>query len=270
MTRIRIATATAALTLGAGLVAAAPPATAVGTLVLTGSRTAYVDVTFPSPPQLGAAEYDTRGRYAGYYIEPLFDTGQSRSLVDGFRGGEVRFTGLSAGGRVPAVRLGRGPGNMKDEPTGRYRVYLIADGPATVTIPLMSGSRSYHLKPRKAVSSYARVAALRPGESVAGRLALTTGRRSVTVSALMVQAPVAAAADNQVCVAPAGRGCADARTDFGESQQFVNDPEPEDDRVLEHAVALDAPAGRYAAVHGAQHPLGVTKATGAAFRLTLA
>jgi hypothetical protein len=120
-------------------VGAAPP---LRTLTVRGVPNAYTEVTFPTRMRLEVwyssstpPVFDTDGTYAGAYLEPVRGDGpaagtavlRSMTVRD-----EAAFT-LGATGWVPA---------------GRYRVYLLADAPATVRIRVAGLRRDMTLTTR--------------------------------------------------------------------------------------------------------------------------
>jgi hypothetical protein len=136
----------------AGRAAMADPATA--SLTIVGSRTSYIDVRFDQKFELGfrSAEIDFKGDFAGWMIHPLDEPldYDKRDFIGSYVIKDV------------------GPGDPEYGPNqfwmtlydrvfspGRYRVYLLADGPTKITVPFTKGGSSKVLKPVRATSARA-------------------------------------------------------------------------------------------------------------------
>lgn len=124
--------------------AGAAPATAQE-VVLTGSRSAHVEVTMPGrfKPRLGVFGADgvtvtTRGTYAGVWFE---------SVTTPARLSQGAVVVPAIGDDLP---VGWG-GSDRDDfslPAGRYRVHLLTDGASTVRVRVDGLSRGLRLVPR--------------------------------------------------------------------------------------------------------------------------
>lgn len=125
------------------------PAAAAATsreIVLTGSRSAWVEVTFAHrfKPHVGVwgrpgLRVATRGTYAGVWFENLKSDVASQ-------GGVV----LPAAGEDMPVGWGGSDREDFTLPAGRYRVHLLADGESTVRVLVDGIARSLRLAPRRA------------------------------------------------------------------------------------------------------------------------
>lgn len=116
-----------------------------GRLVITGARTSYVDIVLkrPTTEPIGAqgfqySDFETRGSYAAYVLRPL------------------NGTGPWAGGHILAKwSFGDSPMGFQDMSdwgalkAGRYRLYLITDGPTTFRVTLPGYGDTIHGKPSK-------------------------------------------------------------------------------------------------------------------------
>ncbi|HEX8003023.1 MAG TPA: hypothetical protein VF519_10055 [Mycobacteriales bacterium] len=165
---------TAALLLLAALAPVAPSAAATSAeIVLTGSRAAWAEVSFPGrfKPAIGLFGRDelrvtTRGTYAGVYFESVTKPGRLS------QGGVV----LTAVDDFP-VAWG---GSDRDDftlPAGRYRVHLLTDGQSTVRVAVDGLPRGLRLAPRGPSDARAKVAdvtAARASIPVTVRPATTT------------------------------------------------------------------------------------------------
>jgi hypothetical protein len=174
--------------------AAGPPH---GQLVVSGSRSAHQDIVFARSITLAAGgedvRYDARGSYAGFYLEPLDrdpagGAGQVRPSSFGWPG--FANYGLPLGRSQLAAPVG---GSIS-LPAGRYRVHLITDAAAVVTIPVAGFAGSRTIRPRRLSTATARTADVTP--EAAGRrylsglasfsLPVSVGPRSLAIAALHV------------------------------------------------------------------------------------
>ncbi len=194
--------------LGVGVIpdasAAAPPA-----LVLRGSRSASADLTLSASTTLEVGGFDRshamrasmRGSYAGFVVQRT-----DGSVVVG--GVVVRGFELS-GTPVPLV-FGGGNESVRI-PRGRYRVTLLTDGAAQITIPAPGLRRSTVLSPTRAASSSGTVLTspfppLVPASDM--RRPVVVGAGSTTVLASMQRYAVSVADRFDICLATRGTTCA--------------------------------------------------------------
>ncbi|HEV2889989.1 MAG TPA: hypothetical protein VGX28_06400 [Frankiaceae bacterium] len=122
---------------------AAPPT--LREIVLTGSRSASVEMTFPDrfSPHLGIAHPDgvaatTRGTYAGVWFENVRDARWSQGRVV-----------VPAMGDALPIAWGGSDREDFSLPAGRYRVHLVADGPSTVRVRVGGLARTTRLSPTR-------------------------------------------------------------------------------------------------------------------------
>ena len=123
------------------------------TIVLVGRRTAYLDVTFDAPVTVReiGTKIAYKGSYAGWLIHAVgesFDR-QGETVAGGFV-----IKGLLPS-HYPQDPLEFGPVVNPTLDPGRYRLYLLTDGVARVTIPADGLGRTLSLSPKKRTSSYA-------------------------------------------------------------------------------------------------------------------
>jgi hypothetical protein len=122
----------------AGIVAGPGEAAAPKATILRAKSSASVEVTFSRPVSIDPEAVRVRGghNYAGYYLHPL-----GGSLTDGT--GALFLHGFRMPS-VPHVRwlpLPVGLGDFSQAyprriPAGRYRLYVLADGPVEVRVPI--------------------------------------------------------------------------------------------------------------------------------------
>lgn len=206
---------------------ALPPAGAAGTpyLVVSGTRSGYVDVTFAKPFEVDTYGWiDTRkGRFGGFWAERI---GQpAGETPDQF--GVIRIT---RGDLVATARVAKVP--PRGEPTayaaGRYRIHAVADGPFTLALPVTGIARTIRVSPR-VFTPRPRFSAV-PATPVPGNPAwearepITVGpARSVAISISFVRWRDSALVENVLCVTKTGGRCEEnrARVTPGKAQADV-------------------------------------------------
>lgn len=105
-------------------------------ILVRGSRTAYVDVFVYEATTIAPADIDIKrgGSYAGFFLSPA---PADRPTVGALVMPRVGATGETA---QDVVKLGE----SWDVRPGKYRLFLIADGPADVFVPIQGqGFRGY-------------------------------------------------------------------------------------------------------------------------------
>jgi hypothetical protein len=97
-------------------------------IVLRGSRTAYVDLYVYASTTITPADIrmSTRGSYVGFYMSP--------APADDATVGALVMPRVGATGATSADVMTLGAG--WDVRAGKYRVFLLTDGPATVFVPI--------------------------------------------------------------------------------------------------------------------------------------
>ncbi|HVE74573.1 MAG TPA: hypothetical protein VNA30_05720 [Mycobacteriales bacterium] len=135
---------------GGGLIAPVADAGAPALLRIAGSSSAYVDVTLRAGMGLDYTRIalQAKGSLAGVYIEPLTggppEDGIGFLVPLKFRAKGLELHPLQLGrAEVDAENMGA-PISLR---AGRHRVHLLADGPVTITIPLV-GPRAASLSLR--------------------------------------------------------------------------------------------------------------------------
>lgn len=139
--------------LGSGIM---PAHAAETNLVVSGRRTAYVDVTFDRPVTLRDlhAKITYRGSYAGWLIHKA---GKPFSLGDNDVAGSFVMRNLAPPefrGRREMIN-GLGDESNRTLEPGRYRLYLITDGVARVSVPAEGLSRTMVFEPKQRTRSFA-------------------------------------------------------------------------------------------------------------------
>ena len=125
----------AALVMGVPATAQADPPS----LVIEGSRSAYTDVVFHEPLELRDLDVEISGgdRYAGVVIESLDQDGPRVLLA------ALRLRGMSETAVIPWMNPG----------PGAYRVRLLTDAPARVTLHLVAPEAAEVIRPRRALAT---------------------------------------------------------------------------------------------------------------------
>ena len=244
-----------------------------GTLLLTGARTSYSDLTLAtgSDVDLANATYTGHGRFVGVYIEAI-DKPTADRTQPGTRVGVVWLRDYHGPGDKP-VGVELDAGNRHLNP-GRYRAYLIADGSSSVRLPI-TGAASITLKPQTPTSADAVVATniLQNPVEASNRQTLTVrGVRSVDFSSITLGDFRAYAGNVEACLARTGQSCGSATStgvDGAYTAWFVSPlADTEFGWTVCYSPGVIQP-GRNDAVQGALDATTIQFATGAAFTLTL-
>lgn len=176
-------------------------------LVISGTRSAVVDVTFPrdtkgTPGALGwrCDEFTTRGTYAAYLLRP------------------VSGRGPTWGGMLtPKWPFGRYPSCFTDYSddrslkAGRYRLYLMTDGATTLRVRLFGYARDVVVRPARPYPVTAGyfdvpgVAGVLPAEAKRD-FAMT--RRTYAIQSVYVASDMPVGVETvQACAVPRGEPC---------------------------------------------------------------
>lgn len=230
-----------------------------GYLVVTGDRSSVIDVVLPraTTEDVSArgwlcADFTTRGTYASFVLRPASGRGATAAGLllkkVRFGGGEPCFAHMS-----DAIPL----------KAGRYRLYLMTDGPTTFRIALPGYTRDVVARPRRPLRVDAGYREL-PGtvSAVPSEIThpFTLTRRSYVVMGLYVESALPVAYESlRACTAPKGQPCADDFRDGPYSTVFLPNPaDPSDTGWVyigrglrpEYAPAPGAREARWS-VHGA-------------------
>ena len=180
--------------------AAAAPAEGI---LLRGSRSSYVDlyVYANHTVAIGDVTMKTSGSYVGFYFAPA---PANRDTVGGLVMPRVGATGDDVSS---VIKLGE----SWDLQAGKYRMFLLTDGPAEVFVPIDGqGYRGWHPTRRAPVSVRRTdfdVAAGSTGSSE--RVPLRLGSRSLVVAAGQASSSSLTAVDHlSACVTAGSDGCA--------------------------------------------------------------
>jgi hypothetical protein len=184
----------------------AEAAPGAGVLVVRGSASASVDVTFRNPvvahmgvfePVRTAPDVTTRGTYAGVWIERIGEPNDSAGFftlpATDTPGHERHVMGFDAHG-------------TRFEP-GRYRVSLVTDGASEVRVKVDGLPRGLTLTPRRAVASWGRVVDVRttPADSAGEKtLSFRVRKGSRTMLGAWLDAPDAVSMTSSICLSQPG------------------------------------------------------------------
>lgn len=276
-TRVLVATVLAMASGTSGAATARARAATPEVLILSGSRTAWVEVSLRAPItfDLNAMSTNSSGRYAGFYVDAV--TSAQRQASAGNIGAVVPQDLRAPGAKESYHMLIWN--RSKDSQTlvpGRYRFYLLADSPSTVRVPLKDG-HGMSLRPTHSTSAALvadRDILVNPLQADNVRLLNVTGTRTVNVSYIVIGKFHAFAGNLGTCFRKPEAKCGTA-THGGADGPYtgtVVDPLNETDFGFTTVYAPGAlPPGRYEAWQGALNAAGGLKyATGAALSLTLA
>ena len=265
----------------AGLLAAliglslTPVSADVATLVLTGKQSASIEVTFAASTTLDLGHMETTGagRFAGMYAEALNTAVDQQPGGSDQRAGAMVFRDVHEPGSPGYVfpLIGSLSRTLK---AGRYRLYLLADGPTQVRVPI-SGGRSLQLRPSRpvvtAVASDPDILAS-PIKATNVQPLKVTGARSLNLSALLVGGFRAYAGQIGTCLRRPENECGSA-TNSGADGPFTGAAiDPVEDFGMAWSVTYQPGTlgpGRYEAYQGAVNAAGLKFASGAAFSLSL-
>ena len=245
-------------------------------IVLQGTRTASVDVTLRSALTFDMASMTAsgRGRFVGFYVDAIGSA--QRAAQDGHVGGviprDLHPPGVGEGWIVPIWNHSDSGQTLQ---AGRYRFYLIADGPSTVRVPLRLG-RSQTLRPTRPATStlVSKADALVSRVEAKNVQSITvSGARNVSFSVLLLGKFRVYAGDIGTCLRKPETPCGSA-TNTGIDGAWTGaavSPLSDADFGWTTVYSPGAlPPGRYEAWLGALNAGGLTYATGAAFTLALA
>lgn len=243
-------------------------------LTLQGSTTAWVDVTLRRKVTIDYAKTAFQGgeRFVGFYAE---DLGRP-AAVEGHTLGAVQlhdFHGPAEAGITENLSpFGSSTPYSTTLEAGRYRFYLLADGPAVMRVALTGGPR-LTLRPRHRAYAEAAVRndikkSMIEADNV--QPLVVAGERAIVTSAIMF-GPVRRAflGGLHACVAR-GRSCGDYGADAGSFPGFAVYPLGEFDVV--YGVLYEpgvVKPGALTARQGVQNVTTIEYASAAAFTLSL-
>ncbi|HVF19392.1 MAG TPA: hypothetical protein VNA14_04020 [Mycobacteriales bacterium] len=187
-----------------------PPAHAAPTrLVVSGTRSGYVDVTFPKPFEVDTYGWvDSRsGVFGGFWVERI---GQPAGEVpDQF--GVIRFTRDDAVATARVSKPAPQGGGAVVYGAGRYRIHAVADGKFSMSLPVTGLARTLRVSPRVATAkprySVKRATAV-PGDMARdARHPITVGARGVAISLSFVRWRDTGTHQALLCVTKTGGTC---------------------------------------------------------------
>lgn len=184
--KIRRGSSVCLIALAQVLVNTSPVHATETTIELWGNRTAYIDITFQQPVTLLETEthFSYGGSYAGWLIHRI---GEPFDSSDNNVAGGFVIKGLFPPHYDQSV-INADFGltfNPAMEP-GNYRLYLLTDGVARVSIPADGLSQGLALRPKKRTRSYAAAAemplSVGSAGSVVGRFPVQTNLTTLSAS----------------------------------------------------------------------------------------
>lgn len=270
--RRRIGLALSALLLTTPLAPAQAKDDVLGMLTLQGSRTAWVDITLSKKVTLDYDKTTFQGgkQFVGFYAEDLRRPPAER-FQEGHTLGAVQLRDFHGPG-APGITQNLSPGVSRMLEPGRYRFYLLADGPAVMRLAFQDGAQ-LTVRPRNPASAAAAVRtsiAKNALEAANAQPLLVSGQRAVVTSTIML-GPVRRAFVGGIhaCVARSAE-CGDYGVDAGSFPGFVIYPLGEFDLVYGtlYLPGVIKP-GQVTARQGAQNATTIEYASAAAFTLSL-
>lgn len=253
--------------IGSGLSSAAP----VEQFVLEGGRTASVDVVLTADTtfDLGNFEAKSAGRFVGFYAESLDKPVSQRTNV-GARVGAVTIRDWHAPGQ-PGLSLSFGSPTSNVLHAGRYRFYLLADGPSRVSVRVQ-GTRSRVIRPaRPAVATVAASSDIltSPIDASNTQPIELAGERTISFSAVLLGKFRAYVGTLGVCLRRPETSCGSKGVDGGFTGYMLSPLSDVDFAyVIEYAPGA-LPKGQYEARQAATNVATLQYASGAAFSLAL-
>ncbi len=117
-------------------------------LTVVGNRTSFIDVRFDEKFKLDdwKTRIDFKGDFAGWLIHPL---GQPLDFDDGDYDGAYMIRDVAPSNPEYGPNLFSISFGERTLAPGLYRVYLFADGPAKVHIPMLEGATSKTIRPHQ-------------------------------------------------------------------------------------------------------------------------
>jgi hypothetical protein len=269
--RLRLA-AVAALAASA-LVPSVADAAGTGEILITGGRTAYVDVTLRSPVTIDvpASSMVSRGTFVGFYAESL-DRPTGDRYAQGSAAGLVTIRDYHPPGAEGGT-LDLLSGSRTLNP-GRYRVYLIADAKASVRL-VTSGSDKIRLTPSRPATARAAVRTdilQNPLVASNSQSLVVPSSRSIAFSSVVVGKFRAFVGTISACFALPGKDCGSATTGTGDGSATMELVSPTTDLTFRRTT-IYAPgalrAGTYDTLQDSMNATTFQFASGAAFVLAL-
>jgi len=244
------------------------PAEGLPQLTITGRTSGWVDVRVPAGGEENIAveriQVTTSGRFGGVVVTTphapgIFQTVGSLVVRD-FTAPGFAPRPISVG--VPTLRVTGGQ---------IMRVYLVADGPTTVSFPT-SVAPGRTLRVTKRASVGVTVAALpKIGDAWSRTSRVTTRGSAIVLAGVLAEQNAVALSDVDLCVTPPGAAC-DASPLMRIGGEAVN--EDADVELAETAQrwilrGFASRGGTFAVTQRVSHPLGLVRASGVVFTLGL-
>lgn len=253
----------------------APRASAEGAvLTLDGTRTASVDVTLRLKTTFDYlhATFTSKSRFVGFYAEAI-DKPVANRDQNGARLGAVTIRDYHPPGDSGHT-LDLASSVQRSLDPGRYRIYLIADGPASVRLPI-TGSTNFVLRPKRPASASAAVNAnilVNPLEATNRQPLTVTGSRSISFSSILVGQFRAYLGTIGACLAKPQKDCGSATSSGADAVYTGFVVSPLYGTYFAFTVTYlpgVLPPGAYNALQDAINATTLQFAAGAAFTLNL-
>ena len=176
---------------------------------IAGPRSASVDFVLQQATTFDVDKNSSSGsgRYVGFYVEAI-DRPYAERDAAGRNLGLVSLRDFHPPGE-PGLTLGLGVNRSGTLQPGRYRAYLLADGPSSVSVPI-TGSRNLRLSPTRPERTVADVQPdiLASPVSASNRRGIRlTGPRTLAVSSVLVGRFRAYAGQIEACLATPESDC---------------------------------------------------------------
>lgn len=131
-------------------------AAAQSTLTISGTHSGWVEIKLNKPTSFDdrSVTVTGKGRYIGLFLDSITRVGDDYGWIH-FRDTSPYSVKEETGGGV-----GLGTQDTDPLPAGRYRAYLLTEGPGSISIPVLSGTTTLRLHPTHAVRPRYRYVAL--------------------------------------------------------------------------------------------------------------
>lgn len=263
-----------ALLCAVGTVAVSSPtwASPSGTLTLQGSRTSSVDITLTAETSFDLSRMTTvgRGRFIGFYAEAIDRPHNDRVGTDHDRVGGVNLRDFHGPGEPPPTVPLVQSSTLRP---GRFRLYLLADGPSTLRVPVQ-GLTSKTFRPtrlERATSAVKTDILVNQVQADNTQPIILTGKRAISAAYILVGNWRVYAGDIGACLRKPEGQCG-AYTNGADGAYWSQGVSPLQPTAQVFGFTYQPgtlPPGRYDAWEGALNAGTLDFASGAAFSLTL-
>lgn len=205
---------------------------ATGSITVTASESAFVDLRFTSPWAISSpilVRSGGSGRFVGVFADRLAPDGQPMLAGDGlpYDYADVRFK--SGGTQSWPPGLGCGAPDCRN-PAGVYRLYILSDTPVTMSIPVVGSGRHVSTVAKTSVHPRLRELKLSPALSpglanvyaTSGTFTVTIGRSSVAIGSVIEKPMGGVVGNDTVTMCIQARDCPTATDVFADPRMNVN------------------------------------------------